>query len=140
MSNSFDLENFMTDETTIDHGILLPNEHNDPMLGADGEQVKFKLVSIDDPRYVKVQRRIMDERLLRSQAKRNKKNLNAEDMANDGVRLVASAIVGWTENLVLKGVPFRYSPENAILICERLPWIRDQIDEVINDRARFFKS
>jgi hypothetical protein len=110
------------------------------MVGTDGQPVTLQIVSVDDPRYIKVQRRVLDERIAKQQRKRNKASMSAEELARESVRLVAAGIVGWSANVVMGGAPFPYSPENAEKLCEDFPFIREQVDDAINDRTRFFKG
>ena len=131
---AFDLSNYEAGDS-IDLPIELPNGL--PMLGSDGEPVVFQIMSADDERFLKVQRRVIDERVARMKGKRNK-TLTAAEGDAESTRLVAAGITGWTNNLVWGGKPFGFTPDNAAAIVGRLRFVRDQVDAGINDRERFF--
>jgi hypothetical protein len=136
----FDIAKFKAgdDERPVDLPIEYPN--GEPIIGTDGKPVVLQVVSIDDPRYKRVQRRVIDERIAKSQRKRGNKAMTAAELEQEAVRLVAAAIVGWTPNMQNDGQPFPYTAENAEALCRGLPFVQEQVDAAINDRERFFKG
>lgn len=131
----FDLGDYVA-QTTIFETVLLPN--GEPMLGTDGEPVVAELCSVDDERYLKVQRRVIDERTARMRGRRGNKGVTAVELDAEQSKLVAGAVVGLSNNLAWDGKPFSYSPENAVRLLSTLRFVREQFDQVINDRERFF--
>ncbi len=139
MNQTLDLASLKTSdgEASLPLPLELPN--GETLAGTDGQPVTLQIISVDDPRYLKTQRRIIDEQLTKSKRKRGAQ-MNAAELARQNVRLVAAAVVGWSNNFVVSGEPFAYSAENAERMMEDWPFIREQVDEAINDRARFFKG
>lgn len=54
-------------------------------------------------------------------------------------KLVAHCIVGF-DNIVLDGQELPYSPENALKLVTRFPWIYEQVDAFAAQRANFLKA
>lgn len=131
---TFDLANY---EVVADTHLPLELPNGLPMLGSDGEPVVFQIMSADDERFLKVQRRVIDERVARMKGKRNK-TLSAAEGDAEATRLVAAGVTGWSNNVVWGGKPFSYTPDNAAAFVGRLRFVRDQVDAAINDRERFF--
>ena len=68
-----------------------------------------------------------------------KPKLSAEDIDDEAIDLIAACITGW-RNIELDGEAFPYSPDNAKALLRRLPWLREQLDEAIADRANFIRT
>ena len=52
---------------------------------------------------------------------------------------LVSATVSW-EKIQLEGEVLEYSEDNARKLYRRFPWIREQVDAFMSDRANFFKA
>jgi len=70
-----------------------------------------------------------------------------DQMDADGLELLASCTIGWRAveeesfgTLLLDGEEIPFSTENAKKIYSRFPWIKEQIDIAIGDRANFIKA
>jgi len=48
-------------------------------------------------------------------------------------------ITGW-EKIEIDGKPFKYSKDNAIHLMTEWPWMRDQVEEFVDNRANFIKG
>lgn len=131
----FDLSAFETNARDARLPLELPN--GEPMTGTDGQPVVLDICSVDDERYLRVQRRVIDARIQAMKTKRNR-NRTAAEMDQEQSALVAGGISGWTPNLAWDGRSFPYSPENAVKLVDRLRFVREQVDAAINDRERFF--
>lgn len=55
------------------------------------------------------------------------------------IQLLVACTVGW-RNLQWQGTELVFSPENAAMIYELVPSIREQVDKAVGDRKRFFKD
>lgn len=70
---------------------------------------------------------------------RNNATIPVEEIEQDGLELLASCTKAWT-GVILDGEQLECNKENAIIIYERFPWIKEQVDIAIGDRANFIKS
>jgi hypothetical protein len=88
-------------------------------------------------------RQIQTEQSRRRTAKLQKTGfragLTSSDFDSDAIELLASCTTGW-ENMVIdkKDVPF--TRENAVAIYTQYPWIKEQVDSAVGDRALFTKA
>ncbi len=57
----------------------------------------------------------------------------------DGIELLAACTTGWT-NMRENGVDVPFSEAAAIRIYTKYPWIKEQVDSAIGDRALFMKG
>jgi hypothetical protein len=81
---------------------------------------------------------------IRAQVNRRAKNptrrmalsMTAEDVENETLDLLCSCTAGW-RGVLWDGKPLPFSGENARLLYERVPIIREQVDEAIADRNLF---
>jgi hypothetical protein len=62
-----------------------------------------------------------------------------EEVEQDGIQLLAACTKGWS-GVIVEGKEVPFSTDNAVMIYERFPWIKEQIDTAIGDRANFIKS
>lgn len=71
-------------------------------------------------------------------------NIPLESIEQDGLELLASLTKTWKQGdkqtLTLDGVELACNKDNAVLIYKRFPWIKEQVDSFIGDRANFIKS
>ena len=65
--------------------------------------------------------------------------VSPEEVEQDNLNLLAAVSRGWN-NVIVDGKPLPFSKENALMLYERFPWIREQIDAAIGDRANFIKT
>lgn len=63
----------------------------------------------------------------------------ASEMEQDSIDLLASCTKGW-KNLAYQGADLPFSFDNAVMIYAAMPWIREQIDQAVSDRANFIKG
>ncbi|MDD5724394.1 MAG: hypothetical protein PHY29_11760 [Syntrophales bacterium] len=62
-----------------------------------------------------------------------------EEIEADGLELLAACTKSWS-GVVIEGKEIEFSHENALMVYERFPWIKEQVDTAIGDRANFIKS
>jgi hypothetical protein len=62
-----------------------------------------------------------------------------EEIEQDGLELLAAVTKKWV-NVVVDGNDLPFTKENAVALYERFPWIREQLDVAIGDRANFIKA
>lgn len=68
----------------------------------------------------------------------------AEELEADNIVLLASCTLGWKQGekntITIDGAEIAFSRDNAEMVYERFPWIREQIDTAMGDRANFIKN
>ena len=70
--------------------------------------------------------------------KRNlRANLSAAEIEAEGLELLAAVTRGWSDNMTLEGEKLAFSPDAARKLYERFPWIREQADQGVHERANF---
>jgi hypothetical protein len=71
-------------------------------------------------------------------------NVPVESSEADGIQLLAAVTKSWRQGekqtITLDGRELDCSKDNAAMIYERFPWIREQVDVAIGDRANFIKA
>lgn len=63
-------------------------------------------------------------------------SISAEEIEQEGLDLLVTCTAGW-RGVLFDGKELPYSPDNARMLYERVPIIREQVDEAIADRNLF---
>lgn len=129
------------DYNTADERSVLEVKH--PATGLplvmDGENpVRITLVGMDSERYRSSVRARTNKRL-KAAADTVRSQVSAEMLESEALDLLAACTMGWT-GIYVKGEAFAFSAENARQLYSRLPWLREQVDGFIADRANFLKA
>lgn len=74
----------------------------------------------------------------RLQMSRNKR-LTAAELEADGLKVMVASIISWS-GVEENGQPIEFSTEAATDVLTRFPFIREQIDAVVGDRAGFIAT
>lgn len=68
----------------------------------------------------------------------------ADQIESDAIDILTECVSGWSQDgeptIVFEGKRLPFSPENARMVLERIPCIREQVDAAIHDRALFIES
>ena len=71
-------------------------------------------------------------------------NVPIEVMESDGLQLLAAVTKSWRQGdkqtVTLDGQELTCTKENAVALYERFPWIKEQVDTAVGDRANFIKA
>ncbi|MBW2635990.1 MAG: hypothetical protein JRC86_00435 [Deltaproteobacteria bacterium] len=112
----------------------------------------------DSDQFQKVSRSQSKRRMAKMQKGgfRNAGNIPVEEVEQNGTELLAACSTGWKtlaetddkgeivapekETLDLDGADFPFSVDNAEILYTRFPWIKEQVDTAIGDRANFIKA
>ena len=70
---------------------------------------------------------------------RNTAPIPIEEIEQDGIDLLAACTTGWA-GVIIEGEEIQFSIDNAVMVYERFPWIKEQIDTAIGDRANFIRA
>lgn len=110
-----------------DEGADLQLEH--PVTG-EPLDVTIRLLGSDSAAYRNAVKRIAERR-------RGQKRQTLDEMEQQAAELMASITVGWA-NLERDGKPVDFSHDAAQQVYIDFPWIREQVDQFVTDRANFF--
>jgi len=96
---------------------------------------RIKLAGPDSDIVKKAQNKITNRRL----KGRGRNKLDAESINEEQVEMLASCTLGW-EGIVVNGEEVKFSKDNAVNLYLKYPWIMEQVNIFIGDRANFIKS
>jgi hypothetical protein len=106
---------------------------NAPLLQDDGETpITIRLLGMDSKAFRKATRANQDRRLRGTRYRAP----TAEELDAEGLELLVKCTISWT-GIVLDGSSLDCTPVNVRTLFTRLPWVREQIDNYIGDRANF---
>ncbi len=122
--------------SAADSGATLHIEHpttGEPLFTEAGKPITVRVKGADSKSF-----RQEMHRLAEAQAGKRQKVTRAKAETN-AIELLASVTIGW-DGIVWEGEPLKFSEENARMLYRERPWLREQVDEFIADRANFFKD
>lgn len=96
---------------------------------------EIDLISIDADAPKRVKRR-QEQRRLKS---RTPLKLDMDEIRADQLEVLAACTVAWRE-VTWKGAVLELSSANAIMLYDALPWLKQQVDDFVNDVAVFLES
>ena len=99
----------------------------------DGGTVRIKLAGPDSKVYRHALNSGINRRLVKNA---NKMQQTVEMSEADAIQVLAKATMDW-KNLHLDGEDVKFSKEAALDIYRTIPWIKEQVDEFLNERANF---
>lgn len=135
----FDLAQLDTTRAS-EEGAVLEVRH--PVSGAvltteDGQAVTVRLAGMDSRRAKRAEQDISDRRVKRTGGRRA---VTSEEWDVERLEFLASVTLGWVDGLALDGRPLEFNLENAKRLYERLPWLREQAQAFVDDRANFLRA
>jgi hypothetical protein len=95
----------------------------------------FRVAGPDSTRQKRARSAVNNARL---QMSRNKR-LTAAELEADGLKVMVASIISWS-GVEENGQPIEFSTETATDVLTRFPFIREQIDAVVGDRAGFIAT
>lgn len=100
------------------------------------EPITISLVGKDSAEYTSAFRSISDDRLDNSVNQGTRPRLNTAQMEHEGIKLLAAVTKGWSH--IRKGdAEHPFSEPNAVELYQSLPWLKEQVDAFVNNRANF---
>jgi len=96
--------------------------------------IQIKLAGTDSDIYRETIRKQINRRL-----KKGIKRLSLEETENENLELLVACTLDW-KNVVYEGEPLECTPENVKFIYSQFPWIKEQVDDFIGDRANYLKN
>lgn len=116
--------------------MVLENPSTGEAFEHKGKPITIRLAGTDSKVYRKKAKEINDKRLVGMMKNRNKAPSMSE---REQCELLASCTLGWYGVGNADG-DITFSYDAAVDLYEQFPWIKDQVDAFIGDRANFFKS
>lgn len=113
----------------------LRDETGAPLLKADKSPVTMTVLGADSDVYTAASNQVTN-RSIRNRGKGI--TVTAESAMTDSIAVTAKAIVGW-DGLEDGNGPYPFSEENAKKLL-RINYIREQVEQFINDRGNFSKA
>lgn len=121
-----------------DEGAVLQIAHPETEEPIDG--MTMTLLGQDSVTYRKIQMAKQQAALNRlAKGKRATADLDAEKLAGDMIDDLAKLTVSWT-GFELDGKPLKCDKSNAVTVYTDWPWIREQAQEFVANRANFFRG
>lgn len=71
---------------------------------------------------------------------RGAKKQTMEEIEQTACKILGKSTVGWSNNFSLGGVKPEFSTDNAEQLYIDYPWIKEQVDAHVNDRANFLPT
>jgi len=131
-----DLKDLKPKSDTVEVEIVHPNTL-EPLKNEDESTMTITMYAPHSKEYKAVVHEQTNKRLKQSQ-KNKRMELTAEDLERAGLELLAKATKSW--NITFGGKQPKYSVDAAIDIYDEVFWIRDQIEEAINESLDFTKA
>ncbi len=128
-----------TRDITADMPVLHPG-NQEPLVDENTkEPVTITLLGGDTPAFVAASQKIADEKLKQGLAAFSKLKPTSAKLMAEEVALLVSATKGW-RHITVDGEEWMFSPENAYKLYKRFPWIMEQVQTFIKDRANYLKN
>lgn len=113
-------------------GVVLKDEKTD-------KPITITLLGLDHPSVQKERKRVMDKRLGSAVGKGGKVRISADELDEDGMNLLVKCTTSW-EGIVFNGQALECTPDNVRMLYTKVPAIREQVDEFVNERSNFLKN
>lgn len=68
-----------------------------------------------------------------------RRNINLDDLQTESIEILARCTLGWS-GVVLDGKDVPLSKEAAVALYTRFPWLREQVETFISDRANYLQD
>ena len=129
----FDLGTFISTDNAEGEFLHLLNPGNgEPLVDDTGAAIGLRLLGKDSEIYRAAQRSVTNRRLnLKGNA-----SITAERIETEANEILAKCTVAWT-GIVFKGETLECNVANAKDIYKEVPWLKEQVDEFIAERANF---
>jgi hypothetical protein len=130
----FDLTSLDTSEAAETGAVLevLHPTENTPL------GIKITLAGADSDIYRKTVNKNVNKRVQRMKPGQSLP-FTAEEQEESGLNLLAVCTLAW-EGIVVEGDALPCNKENAKMVYQRFPWIKEQVDQFIGDRANFLSK
>jgi len=133
----------LSPKAAAEAGVAVSIRHPKTNLPLD---ITITVCGTDSETFKNIQRKQLNRRMERAQRSRNNKvNVTAEESEAEGLDLLVACTKAWAtgerpeiEFNADEWLPC--TPENVRRIYEELPWMKEQVDQEIGDRANFLPA
>lgn len=132
-----DLANLKPENDTITINIVHPQTY-EPLENDDGSEMTITVYAPHTKEYKKVQHEQTNRRLKQAQKNKGKVELTAEDIEDATLEVMAKTTVEW--NITYGGEKPELTVAKAKSIYDEVFWIREQIEEGVQDSLNFTKG
>lgn len=122
-----------------DEGVVINvrDANGDELFYGEGAAKKAVTITVAGT-YSKTYRRATDAQRERMM-KQRRVSLSGDQLAKQQLELVAACVLAW-DGFVSNGQPYECTKANVISLLDSAPWIREQVEEAMNDHQSFFPS
>lgn len=113
---------------------------DEPLVARNGKPVSIKLLGPDSDVYRDISRAQLKKRLTRTTDATKLNELDFGEIDQEGMELIASCVVGWSNVFDTEGKEIPCTKENALKLVENYPVLREQVDAFVANRAHFLKA
>jgi hypothetical protein len=115
---------------------LLHPKTNAPLVDEKtGKEAQIRLAGSDSEIYRSAQRKAQNKRLSLPRGRRNQ-NLTAEELEAEALDILSLCTLEF-QGIILEGEALVCTQQTAKNLYTRFPWIREQVDVFIADRANY---
>lgn len=137
--SQFDIASIKKPDETADMTLLNPYEEvPTPLMLDDDTPMTITVYGHDSAHYRQAQRDIKNKALADAQKKKKVDATTIEKIEESALNLVSKCIKSW--NIRLGDEQPDCTPENIVKIFTEYPWMKDQVDIFMHDRANFLKG
>lgn len=101
--------------------------------------IKITVLGQDSDEFVKLSRAQIKKRRDKLIKSGFRADIPVDEIERDDTKLLAAMTKSW-EGVIIDGKPIDCNMDNVIMVYERWPWLREQVDKAIGDRANFIKG
>ena len=110
------------------------------VIGAEeGKPATLYLISDDHPDLTKVRHKYQNKKLKNAFKRGGQTQVTSEEIDEEAYKTIAASVKSW-ENIFLKGEEIAFSEANVIRLFKRLPWLRRQVEDFVQDMGNFIES
>ena len=103
--------------------------------GDDGMSIVWTCLTSDSKTYQRLQHQQTTNRLNKRVSRGGRLKITGEELEQDAIDIMVACVRKWSGNWEYNGQKLECNPINVRTILEKELWIREQIDEFINDRS-----
>jgi hypothetical protein len=132
-----DLSKMDTARTAEDGAVLEPLFDGSKIIDETTKKPAWiRLRGVDSRESVAAQHAVMNRQLKKHLGRKSEVKTTSEELDVQSIDLLAKATMSWG-GWYLEGKEFVCNVDNARLLYTRFPWIREQAQEFVNDRANY---
>ena len=107
-----------------------------PLADDKGNPITITVVGTDSSTFKRAMHAQADKRL---NTPNGRQRVTMQAFEDDTINLLVAATIDWS-GIIVDGAPLPFSNDNARKLYERFPWIKEQANTFIGDRANFLKA